>query len=87
VEPLIGLRLGFWLTPKLNLILKADCGGFGFVADNNVDSVIEGLVGYQVTKSIRIYAGYRGRYASGSTDDVAVHGWLQGPMLGSVFSF
>ncbi|MGB8874241.1 MAG: hypothetical protein WCC75_12690 [Desulfobaccales bacterium] len=87
VEPLIGLRLGFWLNPKLNLILKADCGGFGFVADNNVDSVIEGLVGYQVTKSIRIYAGYRGRYASGSTDDVAVHGWLQGPMLGSVFSF
>ena len=44
-------------------------------------------MGYQVTKSIRIYAGYRGRYASASTNNIAVHGWLQGPMLGSVFSF
>ncbi len=86
-EPLIGLRLGLWLTPKLNLILKADCGGFGAVAYNNVDSVLEGLVGYQVTKSIHIYAGYRGRYASGGTNDIQIHGWLNGPMLGTVFSF
>jgi hypothetical protein len=87
VEPLIGLRLGLWLTPKLNLLLKADCGGFGVVANNSVDSVIEGLVGYQVSKDIRIYAGYRGRYASASTNDIAVHGWMHGPMLGTVFSF
>jgi hypothetical protein len=87
VEPLIGLRLGLWFTPKLNLLLKADCGGFGFVAYNNVDSVIEGLVGYQVTKNIHIYAGYRGRYASGGTNDIAVHGWMHGPLLGTVFSF
>ncbi len=88
-EPFIGLRLGLWLTPKLNLLLKADCGGFGFVAYNNVDSVLEALVGYQVNKNIRIYGGYRGRYASagGSTKDIAVHGWFHGPMLGSVFSF
>ncbi|MGC2693514.1 MAG: hypothetical protein WA228_12560, partial [Desulfobaccales bacterium] len=87
VEPLLGLRLGFWITPKLNLILKADCGGFGFVAYNNVDSVIDGLVGYQVSKSISIYAGYRGRYASASSNSIAIHGWLDGPMLGTVFSF
>ncbi|MFZ0051553.1 MAG: hypothetical protein WAK96_07230, partial [Desulfobaccales bacterium] len=87
VEPLIGLRLGFWFTPKLNLVLKADCGGFGFVAYNNVDSVIEGFVGYQVSKSIRIYAGYRGRYASASSNDIAVRGWLHGPMLGAAFGF
>jgi hypothetical protein len=88
-QPLIGLRLGLWFTPKLNLILKADCGGFGFVAYNAVDSVIEALVGYQVHKNIRIYGGYSGRYFSGggSTKDVAVHGWFHGPMLGTVFSF
>jgi len=87
VEPLIGLRLGLWFTPKLNLMLKADCGGFGFVAYNNVDSVLEAEVGYEVRKNIHIYAGYRGRYASVSTTDIAVHGWLHGPMLGTVFSF
>jgi hypothetical protein len=88
-EPFVGLRVGFWFTPKVNLLLKADCGGFGFVAYNNVDSVIEALVGYQVHKNIRLYGGYRGRYFSGngSTKDIAVHGWFHGPMLGSVFSF
>jgi len=62
-------------------MLKADCGGFGFVAYNNVDSVLEAEVGYQVSKNIHIYAGYRSRYASASTTDVAVHGWIHGPML------
>ncbi len=87
VEPLIGLRFGLWFTPKLNLVLQADCGGFGVVAYNNVDTVLEALVGYQVTKSIHLYAGYRARYASLSTNDIAVHGWIHGPMLGTVFSF
>jgi len=88
-EPYIGFRVGFWFTPKVNLLLKADCGGFGFVAYNNVDSVLEAMVGYQVHKNIRIYGGYRVRYASlsGSTKDIAIHGWFHGPMLGSVFSF
>ena len=65
-EPFLGMRVGFWFTPKLNLLLRADCGGFGFVAYNNVDSVLEALIGYQVHKNIRIYGGYRGRYFSGS---------------------
>jgi hypothetical protein len=88
-EPFVGLRVGFWFTPKVNLLLKVDCGGFGFVAYDNVDSVLEALVGYQVHKNIRIYGGYRGRYfsGSGSTRDLAVHGWFHGPMLGSVFNF
>lgn len=89
VEPFVGMRLGLWLNQKFNLLLKADCGGFGFVAYNHVDSVLEALVGYQVHKNIRIYGGYRGRYGSegGSAKDVTVHGWFHGPMLGTVFSF
>jgi hypothetical protein len=88
-EPFVGFRLGLWLTQKFNLLLKADCGGFGFVAYNHVDSVLEALVGYQVHKNIRIYGGYRGRYASGAGDakDISVHGWFHGPMLGTVISF
>ncbi|MGO9581108.1 MAG: hypothetical protein ACLP2P_17065 [Desulfobaccales bacterium] len=89
IEPLVGMRIGVWFTPKLNLLVKADCGGFGLVAYNNVDSVLEGLIGYQVHKNIRLYAGYRARYFSGSdtSKDIAVHGWFHGPLLGTVFSF
>jgi len=53
----IFFRLGLWFTQKLNLLLKADCGGFSVVAYNNVDSVLEAEVGYQVRKNIHIYAG------------------------------
>jgi hypothetical protein len=88
-EPFLGMRVGFWFTPTLNLLLRADCGGFGLGQYNSVDSVLEALLGYQVHKNIRIYGGYRGRYFSGtgSTKDIAVHGWFHGPMLGAVFNF
>ena len=88
-EPFLGMRVGFWFTPKLNLLLRADCGGFGFVAYDNVDSVLEALVGYQVHKNIRMYAGYRARYfsANGNSKDIAIHGWFHGPMLGAAFNF
>jgi len=76
------LRLGLWFTPKLNLLLKADCGGFGFVADNNVDSVLEALVGYQVHNNIRIYGGYRGRYASCGTKDTQSTAGFMAPCWG-----
>ena len=87
IEPLLGLRLGFWFTPKLNLLLRTDCGGFGIVAYNHVDTVLEALVGYRVTKKARLYAGYRGRYASGSTGTTTVYGWFHGPMLGTAYTF
>jgi hypothetical protein len=88
-EPFLGMRVGVWFTPKVNLLLRADCGGFGLVTDNHVDSVLEALVGYQAHKNIRIYGGYRGRYfsGSGSTKDIAAHGWFHGPMLGAAFNF
>ncbi len=87
IEPLVGLRFGLWMTPKLNLMLRADCGGFGVVAYNHVDTVLEALVGYRVTKNARLFAGYRGRYASGRTGDNAAFGWFHGPMLGTAYSF
>jgi hypothetical protein len=89
LKPFLGMRVGVWFTPKLNLLLRADCGGFGFGQYNSVDSVLEALLGYQVHKDIRIYGGYRGRYfsATGSTKDIAAHGWFHGPMLGAAFSF
>jgi hypothetical protein len=44
-EPFLGMRVGVWFTPQLNLLLRADCGGFGFGQYNSVDSVLEALLG------------------------------------------
>jgi hypothetical protein len=89
LQPLLGMRVGVWFTPKFNLLLHVDCGGFGLGQYNSVNSVVEALLGYQVHKNIRIYGGYRGRYfsATGSTKDIAVHGWFHGPLLGAAFNF
>jgi hypothetical protein len=76
------MRVGVWFTPKLNLLLRADCGGFGFGQYNNVDSVLEALLGYQVHKNIRIYGGYRGRYFS-ATGRPDIDPWpFHGPIWG-----
>ena len=87
IEPLMGMRLGLWMTPKLNLLLRADCGGFGIVAYNHADAVLEALAGYRVMKKVRIYAGYRARYASGNSGTSSVYGWFHGPMLGTAYNF
>lgn len=89
VEPLLGVRLGLWFTPRLNLLLRGDIGGFGIVAYNSVDSVLEALVGYQVHKNIRLYGGYSALYfeRSGTARPLDAKGWFHGPLLGAVFSF
>jgi hypothetical protein len=89
VEPLLGLRFSFWFTPRLNLLLRGDCGGFGIAAYKSVDSVLEALVGYQVHKNIRLYGGYRALYFARNNNAraLAVHGWFHGPTLGAAFNF
>ena len=88
VEPLIGLRFGVWFTPRLNLLLRGDVGGFGIVAYKSVDSVLEALVGYQVHEHVRLYGGYRALYfARTGRRDLAAHAWFHGPTLGAAFNF
>ena len=89
VEPLLGVRLGFWFTPKLNLLLRGDVGGFGIAAYKSVDSVLEALVGYQVHEHIRLYGGYRALYfaRNNNAKGLAIHAWFHGPMLGAAFNF
>jgi len=89
VEPLLGLRLGFWFTPRLNLLLRGDCGGFGIAAYKSVDSVLEALVGYRVNENIRLYGGYRALYfaRNNNAKGLAIHAWFHGPMLGAAYNF
>jgi hypothetical protein len=89
VEPFLGLRTGFWFTEKLNLLLRADIGGFGIVAYQDFNSNLEALAGYKVHDQIRLYLGYRGRYYyfNKGSDAVKSYGWYHGPVVGAVFSF
>jgi hypothetical protein len=91
VEPFLGARIGFWLTPKILITLKGDVGGFGLVADDHVDCNFEVMFGYRVHKNIYAYAGYRahGSWYNLGQDLTAVNlsGWFHGPVLGTTYAF
>lgn len=90
-EPFIGLRVGFWLTPKVVLSLKGDVGGFGLVVNNNVSCNLEALLGYRFHKNVYAYAGYKARGIWNDLGDdlaqVKLSGWLHGPVLGVTYTF
>lgn len=87
IEPMLGMRLSLWLTPKAVITFRGTVGGIGMVADNNLDSDMELAFGYKVHKNIYAYVGYRARFESASTDEISVDGWFHGPILGTVFAF
>lgn len=87
IEPMLGMRLSLWLTPKAVVTFRGTVGGFGLAEDNNLDSDMELAFGYKVHKNIYAYVGYRARYESATQDIISVNGWLHGPNLGMVFTF
>ena len=87
VEPMLGMRLGLWLTEKAFINFKGTLGGFGLVADNNFDSDLELLFGYRVFQSIYACLGYRARYVQFDRSDLSFSAWLHGPILGAAFMF
>jgi hypothetical protein len=87
LEPMLGMRLGLWLTPKALFYLRASVGGFGFASDNNLDSDMELSFGYKVQKHTYLYVGYRAHSVSAKSDDFTLNAWFHGPILGAVFVF
>ncbi len=87
VEPMLGMRLGLWLTEKAFINFRGTLGGFGLVADNNFDSDLELLFGYRVSQNIYACLGYRARYDQFNKTDLSFSAWLHGPVLGAVFAF
>lgn len=91
IEPFLGTRLGFWFTTKIVMYVTGDLGGFGLVADENVDCNLEALLGYKVHKNIYLWAGYRAHgvwfTAGEALTSLNLNGWLHGPVLGATFAF
>lgn len=60
IDPIVGLRAKVYFTPKFNLNLQGDVGGFG-VSDNSSDLSWQGLgtLGYDFTRHFSLNLGYR----------------------------
>jgi hypothetical protein len=81
VDPLVGGRITGILTPKVEVSIGGDVGGWG--AGSQMDYQIFGLLGYRIKPALALQAGYRYLYfdyrrASGAYLDTATSGVLFG---------
>ena len=89
VDPIIGARTTWDLSPRWLLSFRGDVGGFGVESDYVWQA--SGVVGYRLIPSFRLFAGYRAiewdyDEKSGADRfewDVTAHG----PVLGVSWSF
>jgi hypothetical protein len=81
VDPLVGGRITGILTPKVEVTVGGDVGGWG--VGSQIDYQTFGLLGYRIKSALALQAGYRYLYfdkrrASGTYLDVATSGVLFG---------
>ena len=90
IEPMIGLKTMWRLGPHVNLLLRGDVAGFGFVDADNWDCDLEAGLGWEFRRNTYLDFGYRARgqwQDLGASDEIRVRGWYHGPELGLTFSF
>jgi hypothetical protein len=81
VDPLVGGRITGILTPKVEVTVGGDVGGWG--AGSQIDYQIFGLLGYRIKPALALQVGYRYLYfdyrrVSGAYLDTATSGVLVG---------
>jgi hypothetical protein len=80
VDPLVGGRIQAALSPKVNVTIAGDVGGWG--AASQMDYQVVGLLGYRVKPNWTLQAGYRHLYVNyrsgGPIFDVATSGVMIG---------
>ncbi len=87
LEPFLGWRAGLWINTNWVAMLRFTVGGFGLAEANTFDMDMELDLGYKVHQNIYAYAGWRARYEQFSATDFSLKAWLNGPILGAVFTF
>jgi opacity protein-like surface antigen len=85
VDPMIGFRGRLNLSPDFFLTSWGMIGGFCVSSDFTWD--VMGGLGYQVTDSISLVAGYRGLGVDYRNDGFVFDVTQDGPILGAVFRF
>ena len=80
VDPLVGGRIQVALTPKMEITIAGDVGGWG--AGSQLDYQVVGLLGYKIKPKWTLRAGYRyldvNYRSAGRVFDVAMSGVLFG---------
>jgi hypothetical protein len=84
-DPIVGLRARAYVTPQFYVQAYGDVGGFSVGAKS--DWQIAGLVGYEYSRAVTFFGGYRYLAVdydrNGYVFDVA----LSGPVFGATFKF
>ena len=84
-DPIVGLRARAYVTPQFYLQAYADAGGFGVGAKS--DWQIAGLVGYEYSRNVTFFGGYRHLAVDYDRDGYVFDVALSGPVFGATFRF
>lgn len=85
VDPVIGFRAFFGVTPKLSIQAQADFGGFGGGADSTWQALA--TVNYVFTDHLSVSAGYKILDVDYESDGHVFDTTLKGPVLGMTYRF
>jgi opacity protein-like surface antigen len=85
VDPIVGLKGRINLSPEFYLAGWGMIGGFGVSSEFFWDAM--GGVGYQISDSFSLFAGYRGLGIDYKNDGFVFDVDMNGPLLGAVFTF
>lgn len=88
-DPIVGIHLNYFMTPKWSLLLMGDIGGTNRNSDASYNLL--GALGYKPTSMATIYLGYRDLYQLYKTGSgISYYDWqmrIFGPVLGVNFRF
>jgi hypothetical protein len=84
-DPIVGLRARAYVTPQFYLQAYGDVGGFGVGAKS--DWQVAGLVGYEYSRSVTFFGGYRHLAVNYDNDGYVFDVALSGPVFGATFKF
>ncbi len=92
LDPVVGVRIQNYLDKRLQFMARGDVGGFGISNDtSNFSWQAIGMLGYDVTKRISVWAGYRAlsidTEEGGGTKKNGVNVILSGVILGLQFNW
>lgn len=85
IDPMVGLRGRANLTPEFFLTGWGMIGGFGVSSDFAWDAM--GGIGYEISDTVSVIAGYRALSVDYQNDDFKFDVTEHGPILGAAFSF
>jgi hypothetical protein len=89
IDPFVGLRLRFDLPKNFMVVLIGDVGGFD--VGSQISWNLAGYVGYNISRVVSLWAGYRALYVDyedgSGTDKFVFDMTMYGPAIGIGFQF